>query len=425
VTGHLKPGRVPGTWYLRVEAPRRSDGKRDQPRETFRGTKGEAQRRLRELLCQVESDGYADAGRMTIAEVCTRWLEATEHRVAARTFEFYSALVQGYVVPELGLKKAKSLRPVHVEAALAKWISGKRKDKVKGRLSPRTVKHILGTLKAACRWAVRMGLLTRNPADAVMPPRVERLEMKALDAAGVTALLAAAEGLEIQLPILVAIGTGLRRGELLGLRWNDIDFNDCRLSVRRSLEVVASEIRSKPPKTTRSARTISLASFVVEALRRHRVDQNRRRSLSELGGDDEAWVFSDIRGNPLNPIHFTKRFGRLVRQPDVPKVRFHDLRHSHATLSLAAGIDLKTISASLGHSTISITANTYLHAVDSLQRESANRLDAALRDAVGAGLSRRPVPQRCHAGPLAKKKARRSGLSMVAGPGFEPGTFGL
>jgi len=267
-----------------------------------------------------------------------------------------------------------------------------------------------------------MGLLTRNPVDAVTPPRVERLEMKALDAAGVTALLAAAEGLEIQLPILVAIGTGLRRGELLGLRWNDIDLDGCRLSVRRSLEVVAGEIRSKPPKTTRSARTISLASFVIEALRRHRGEQNKRRLR---GGDDAAWVFSDGRGNPWNPVHFTKRFGRLARQPGVPRVRFHDLRHSHATLSLAAGIDLKTISASLGHSTIGVTANTYLHAVDSLQRESANRLDVALRGAIGAGLSRSSVPNRCHATLATKKKARRSGLEMVAGPGFEPGTFGL
>jgi hypothetical protein len=149
------------------------------------------------------------------------------------------------------------------------------------------------------------------------------------------------------------------------------------------------------------------------------------RLLLGLGRDEEAWVFSDAKGGALDPIAFTKRFGRLVRRSDVPQVRFHDLRHSHATLSLAAGTDLKTISASLGHSTISVTANTYLHAVESLQKDSANRLDAALRGAVNQGLSNASVPQACHAGQLGNKKARKHGLELVAGPGFEPGTFGL
>ena len=277
-----------------------------------------------------------------------------------------------------------------------------------------------------------MGILVRNPVSQVTPPRWEQREMLTLDPQGVADLLRAANGSELCLPIAVLIGTGLRRGELFGLRWTDVDFDAGRLSVRRSVEMVKGQRRVKAPKTTRSARTIALAPFVIEALRRQRDQQNVRMSLL-LGNDLEtrrrqkdAYVFDRADGTTWNPDSFSWSFAQLVRRADVPKVRLHDLRHSHATLALAAGTDLKTISAALGHSAIAVTANTYLHAVESLQQGHAARMDSILGVAVNEALaasattvSGSSVPQRCHANPKKTKKPHGYAVSLVAPTGFE------
>ncbi len=185
----------------------------------------------------------------------------------------------------------------------------------------------------------------------------------------------------------MAFATGLRRGELLALRWSDVDLAGGRLSVRRSLERVGGEIRTKEPKTARSRRTVALPTFAITALRTRKDDQHR--NLAVLFGDLEArrrqregWVFDRIDGEPWDPGAFSLAFYRLIRRAKLPAVRFHDLRHSYGTLALAAGTDLKTISAALGHSTISTTANIYLHAVESLQQEAADRINLIVADAI-------------------------------------------
>ena len=188
--------------------------------------------------------------------------------------------VRLYIVPAFGSLRAESLRPSHVEAALGVWARGNRNDRERGMLSSRSVSHLFSTLRTFLRWSVKMGLLVRNAADAVDPPRFERKEMRVLDAAGVARLLRAAHGSELQTIVAVAVGTGLRRGELLALRWSDINLDARRLTVRRSLETVKGVTRTKPPKTARSARTIALPPFVVGALReglRHQ-DELRRAS---------------------------------------------------------------------------------------------------------------------------------------------------
>ena len=278
-----------------------------------------------------------------------------------------------------------------------------------------------------------MELVLRDPTAAVEPPKVEQKEMRTLDAASVAALLKAAEGTPLQAPIAVLVGTGVRRGELLGLRWGDIDLEARRLTVRRSLEMVDGARREKPPKTARSGRTLSLASFVVEALRRQKREQLDRLKLSydsELEArrrHENAYVFDRADGSPWKPDSFSWAFADLVRRSKLPKVRLHDLRHSHATLALSAGTDLKTISAALGHSTISVTANIYVHAIEAMQRAHADRIEAVLGDAVASAIGEKAaanaatsVPQRCHPLPIAIKKARKYRPDLVAPAGFEP-----
>jgi integrase len=365
-----------------------------------------------------------DTNRLTVANLCSRWLDAVRHRVGAKTYARYDAIVRLHIVPTLGGMRAETLRPAHIESTLAGSFSGGRKDrKKKQHLSQRSVRHILDTLRAICRWGLKTSILVRNPVDAVEPPKVDRKEMRALDPAGVAQLLDIVRGTALEAPVVVAVGSGLRRGELLGLRWSDVDLGAARLTVRRSVETIGGVTRTKPPKTARSAWTISLPAFVVEALRRLRTQQSEQRIPLGLGRDDEGWVFTREDASAWEPGAFSLQFARLVKRYHIPHVRFHDLRHSFGTLALASGVDLKTVSAALGHSTISMTANTYVHAIEALQRDSAARIDvllgAVVDKAIGPGRSI-PVPQRCHTRKPPAGKPRYDGLFVVAPTGVEP-----
>jgi integrase len=418
--GHLTRGRVEGTWYLRFDLGRTPDGKRCQRRETFRGTKAEAERRLRARLTEIEN-GTAAAERLLMTEVVERWLVSRERQVGRKTQHRYRQIAEEYILPHLGTIEAEKLRPLHIEKALTSW-RVEISPKTNRPLTDRSIRHNFDTLRALCRWATRMGLMGKNPCEAVTPPRWEQKEMSVLTPETLVELLAAAKDTELEIPIIIFVGTGLRRGEVFGLRWSDIDFDRRRLTVRRSIEVVGNERREKPPKTARSARTVALAEFVLEALRRQRREQAERRLALGLGRDEEGYVFDRPDGSPWDPELFGWRFAELVKRKGLPKVRLHDLRHSYATFMLAAGTDLKSISTSLGHSTIAVTANLYAHVTDSLLQEHANRLDAALGDLVGQGgvsSSETLVPQRCHTAPLRKEKPRHNAVPFIAPAGFE------
>lgn len=369
------------------------------PGETKKDARKQAEARLAQLRLYAVSGELDTAGRMTVGDLMDRWLASCERSVGDRTLEGYKTLARLYVKPTLGTLLLKKLTPSHVESAIGKWrarpstIRFTEKIDPKGqpvrvpeKVESRTVRSAFDVLRAACKYAVAMRLLTRNPVDPVKAPRIGYVEMKTLDADGFGKLVGAAEGSGLQAPILLAGLTGLRRGELLGLKWSDVDLEGRRVAVRRSLEMVAGTIRTKSPKTRGSARTIALPSLAVDMLQRHRAAQNAVRLALGLGRDPEGFVFQGEDGGPLDPIAFTKRFCRFVKRPGVPKIRFHDLRHTFATISLGAGVDLKTVSGSLGHSAIGVTANTYLHVVESLKSESADKIDSAFRGAVEKAL---------------------------------------
>jgi integrase len=439
--GHITRGSATGKWYLRVELARDGNGRRRQRRETVHGTKAEAHRRLRDLLREVETGGYVGDNRLTVRELATRWLAAKEHRVAAKTYAFYASHVRLYIAPTLGSLRAEQLRPAHVEAAISAWSRGKRNDRERGALSPRTVAHVFNTVRTMLRWGTRMGLVLRNAADSVEPPRFERKEMQVLGPAGVARLLRAAQKTELQAIIAVAIGTGLRRGELLALRWPDVDLDARRLNVRRSLESYEGVTRTKPPKTARSARTIALPPFVIDVLR---CEQVRQRELRHTPAD--GWIFTRTDGASWEPGAFSLVFARFVKTAKLPHVRFHDLRHSFGTLALASGVDLQTVSRALGHESTAITSRIYLHAIEALQEDAAARIDALLGSVVTTALAKpggavtlrraqgdtegrrgadvlsrveHSVPRRCHVTTPALEKARQMKLFVVAPTGIE------
>lgn len=372
-------------WAAVIELPRTADGRRKKRWLSGFATRKEAAAARARELSNLERGIDLDPGKLTVGELLTRWLENVQRSVGTRTHERYKSIVTHHLIPTLGAIPLSKLRALHIESAIGKWTTGARHDRKKGTLSSRSVAHNLDTLKNALRQAVKWDLIARNPVDAVNPPKLERRETSIVGAEGFAALAAFAQGTELEAPIVVALGTGLRRGELLGLRWTDVDLDDARLTVQRSLERVNGIIREKETKTARSRRTLPLPKFVVRALRQHRLAQKQRLLALGVGNlGPGGYVFDAGDGSPRNPGAFSLAFYRLMRRSKLPLIRFHDLRHSYGSLGLASGTDLKTISASLGHSTIATTANIYLHVVDSLQREAADRMDVILGGSAGA-----------------------------------------
>ena len=376
--GHIRK-RGKSSWELVVDMGRDARGVRRQKFHTVRGTKRDAQRRLNEILHELDTGTYVEPQNMTVAEFLAKWLVHIETKVARKTCSRYAEICQRHLVPALGHLQLTKVQPLHIQEMYALALKAGRLDG-KGGLSAQTVVHHHRVLREALGRAVKWRLLTRNPADAVDPPRPKTREMRALDEVETADLLRAAEGTRLYLPVLVAVTTGLRRGELLALRWRDIEGDILR--VNRAVEQIKGHTSFKEPKTSGAKRNIALPSITVEALRRHRAQQNKERLMLGLAYQDNGFVFCQPDGTLWLPDRFTAAFRRLQAKANIGGVRLHDLRHTHATQLLRQGIHPKIVSERLGHSSVGITLDTYSHVLPGMQAEAARKLDAALRLAI-------------------------------------------
>jgi integrase len=253
-------------------------------------------------------------------------------------------------------------------------VSGYRKGKTPRGLSPTSVSLIHRIVTHALRDAVRWGLLARNPADQVDPPRRTEHEMPTWSAAEVRTFLEFVANDRLAAMWVLLCTTGMRRGEVLGLRWEDVDLENGRLAVRRALvEVDGYELVTSEPKTTRGRRSVRLDSRTLAALAQHRRMQAEERLSNGLGGRSES-VFTRVDGSPVRPQHVSRSFGSLSRRASLREIRLHDLRHTSATLALGAGIHPKIVSERLGHATVQLTLDRYSHVVEGLQERAAEQL---------------------------------------------------
>jgi integrase len=383
-TGHIRE-RTQGSWELRYSlGVHPATGKRRVATATVRGTRKEAERELRRLLRTLDTNEHIDASRMTVRDWLTTWLVAVRDEVSPKSHERYSEIVWGFLAPELGALRVGKLAPSHIQAAYAKWAVEGRRDGKPGGLSPRTRHHIHRILKAALGRAVEMQLLPRNPADAFKKrlPKVERKEMTTLTAEQSTRLLEALKHTRLYWPVLLALTTGMRRGEILALRWRNVDFDHGALRVVESLEQTKAGLRFKAPKTEK-ARGITLPSFAVDELRRLRRQQAEELLAIGIRLSVDTLVCARADGEPHQPRSLTHEFTYAIsRVKDVPSVRFHDLRHSHATQLLSAGVHPKIAQERLGHSTITTTMDLYSHLTKTMQEDAAHQLDKAFRNAM-------------------------------------------
>jgi integrase len=289
--------------------------------------------------------------------------------VRQRTYERYESIVRVHLAPALGRVKLRALTPAHVR--------GLYREKLDSGLAPRSVLHIHRTLSRALKQATDDGLIPRNAAAPLKPPRPRREEMRPLNREQVRSLFEAASGDRLEALYIVAVTAGLRRGELQGLKWEDVDLEAETLQVRRTLSEPKGGYVFEAPKSGKG-RNIRLTQRAVAALREHRKRQLEERMQNAGFWQDHGLVFTSGIGTPLLGGNLNRAFKATLRRAGLPKIRFHDLRHTCATLLLRQGVNPKFVQELLGHADISLTLNVYSHVLPDMGAAAAGALDDAL-----------------------------------------------
>ncbi len=366
------------SWRLKFEAGERdpTTGKRRTRYVTVHGTKKVAQVELTRLLAEIERGTSIDPSRVTVAEYVRTWLD-NDSELSPKTKERYRELVENQIVPHLGVTALQKVRPSQIADwhAVLQRSGGKRG----GPLSARTVGHAHRVLHRAFERALRLELVSRNPAHAVRPPRPNAPEIEILSAAEMSQVLAMLEGHPLHPIVALALGTGMRRGELCALTWATLDLDAGVARVERSLEETGEGLRFKPPKTRHGRRALSLPAPVVEIMREHRRRQFEQRLALGVGRpapDDPVFALFD--GTPWPPDKVSRDWSNFVRTHPLPGVMFHALRHSHASALIASGVDVVTVIRRLGHASPAITLSVYAHRFGATDAAAAQAMAAML-----------------------------------------------
>ena len=348
----------------------------ERRRETKGGyvTRREAQAAMSKVAVAVEEQVHVASSRLTLRDYLTKeWLPAIEHTVRPTTYGSYVAHVECHILPSLGSVQLQKLAPAQINALYAKLIlAGRRNGK---GLTALSVRHVHAVLHRSLKDAVRWGRLARNPADLADPPRVAAggHELRTWSAAQLAAFLHSQRDDRLYALWHTLAMTGLRRGEALGLRWQDVDLEAGRLAVRRALVPCGREVLVSEPKTARGRRVVALDSETVTVLKVQAARQIQDQQGSAIW-TDTGLVFTSKDGAALHPEVVSRLFRRAVKEAMLPDIRLHDLRHTHATLALQAGIHPKVVSERLGHATVSITLDTYSHAIPAMQEAAAAKI---------------------------------------------------
>jgi integrase len=378
--GHIRE-RSPGHWAIVLEIREPTTGRRKRKWHAFTGTKRQAQDECARLISELNGGLYIEPRKITVGQFLDRWLEHIKPLVSPRTHERYGELASKNLKPLLGAVLVTKLRPMQISEAYAKALSSGRRDG-RGGLAPSTVRYLHVILKAAMRQAVRWQILARNPLDVVDPPKSERAAMTTYDLAQTAELIDATRGTRMTITVILAVLCGLRRGEIAALRWRNIDLSGAQLAVTESAEQTRAGVRYKKPKNGKG-RTVALSARVVNELRGHRVQQ--AGELLKLGVPltDDAFVVAQADGSPLQPRTITQQWRQLLaNHKALPRIRFHDLRHAHATHMLSSGVHPKIASERLGHSKVGITMDLYSHVLPGMQEDAVARVDRALEDVI-------------------------------------------
>lgn len=355
--------RKDGRWVAQVRIDRKL-----KPR--YFKTEKEANIGLRKMLNEKEQGTLATSPQQTLRVYLEQWLEQIHKLSTIRigTYNAYRIVVYNHIIPMLGYVQLQKLTPQQIQTFYTK--------KLDEGLSLKRVRGFHSVLHSALENAVKWNLLARNVCDLVTPPVPKRHEIQPLTPEQAQHLLQAAHEHKLEALLTVAVTTGMRRGELLGLHWQDIDFKTRSLYVRRTVNRIGTfGIVESEPKTHRSRRKITLPAFVIDALKQHQEHQKELREKAGSHWRETGIVFCNIYGGYYEPSNLHDAYKKLLKSAELPNIRFHDLRHSAATILLSMGIHPKIVQELLGHSNISMTMDIYSHVLPSMQQEAMDKLD--------------------------------------------------
>ena len=378
--------RADGRWEGRYTVGYHPETGKQIMRSVYAKTKREVREKLNKTLTDIQEGTYIEPTSITVGEWLDTWLKEYKINLRPETKASYEMHIRIHLKPDLGKIRLNKLTTHQIQHLYNKLINERG-------LSPKTVKNVHGALHAALEQAKINGYLRINPSEGTTLPKIEKEELQVMDSQDVGAFLRAIKGDEYELPLFVALFTGLRQGELLGLTWDCVDFEKGTLLINKQHNRAKGEkeFHFSPLKNSRP-RSLTAASAVMDALR----DQQRRQAqwAAELGS---AWdnsknlVFTTQTGRYINNKTLWMNFKRIVTELGMPDLRFHDLRHTFSINSLQAGDDIKTVQENLGHATASFTLATYAHATLGMKRESANRMDAFIRSVQEGGENHVPA----------------------------------
>lgn len=370
-----------GTFYLVVDVSPPGVRPRKQTRRRGFKTKRAAQAELNRILAALDTQTYVAPSRQTLAEFLTEtWLPAVEHTLRRSTYESYARNTRLHIAGRpIGGRRLQSLEGAHLNHLYSSLLAG---DEGHRPLSRRSVYYIHTIIHRALKDAVRWKHLVRNPADDADPPKPTKREISTWKAAEVRAFLAGTAEHRLHAAFAVLLGTGMRRGELLGLKWDDVDLDAARLHIRRALVTVDARRKDSPgfawsePKTAKGRRTVALDDRSVQALREYRKRQAAERLALGSAYDDQGLVFCQPDGTPMHPKTFSWQWDQQVKRLGLPKLTVHGARHTWATLALQAGISPRVVQERIGHASVAITLGIYSHVDIDMQADAAARVAA-------------------------------------------------
>lgn len=372
-THTTKSGKETVNWYVVVDLGRDSGGKRRQKWHGGFDTRKAAEVARIKIVGDLHCGIYTEPAKLTLREwVEDRWLPTMETRVKPSTFDSYERNMRHHVLGSLGMRKLRQIGPNDLDSLYTDLLA-KGRLIGSGGLAPKTVRYIHAIIHKALADAVDAGFLAANPADRAKPPNPRstgRCEIRFWTPAQLRTFLDLVVGHRLEAAWHVSAMTGMRRGEVLGMRWGDVDLERARIQVRQALVSVAYELVFSTPKNHRG-RVIDLDPGTVEQLRMHRERQVKEQAEWGASYDDRDLVFCRENGEPLHPQTYSQSFERLVAKTGQPSIRLHDLRHTHATIAVQAGVPTKVISERLGHESPAFTLKQYAHVIPGMQAAGA------------------------------------------------------
>ena len=385
ISGHIRERKTKKgkSYQLVVELPHnKSKGKRDRVFHTLHNvTKKQAEKELRKMLDDLENNEYVEKDSITIIEWMNKWMSLFKNNISQTTRRGYENQIRIYIADHpIGQMLLQSVRTEDVQA----WINDLAKASPASgeQISAKTIKNVFMNISAALKKAVELNKIRRNPCDGVSLPKCKKYQGEVYDDEDVAKLLSCANGTDMEVPIKMELVLGLRRGELLALRWDHVDFNKQIIKIDENLVYVDKSVSKdgyiiKAPKSASGLRLIYMTEKLLELLKKHYEDY--LNMAGKTGSfHDGGFVICQPNGKPFTPNAMTRKFERFLENNNLKKIRFHDLRHINATLMIKNGISPREAQMRLGHADVSVTLGTYSHVLDSMQQATAEKIENAI-----------------------------------------------